>query len=58
MHPNFYLRAITNFTLREILESDNPKLAAIVRDTLIEFGANHHNKVYFAPSTDTLFMVF
>lgn len=40
--------------IRTILPSDNPELAVIIRDTLVEFGANHPGTVYFDASTDTL----
>ncbi len=49
---------MNNVLIRSIQKSDNPALAAIVKNTLAEFGANHPNTVYFDPSTDTLFEVF
>ena len=44
--------------IREIEYSDNPKIAAIIRSTLVEFGANHPGTVYFDDSTDKLFDLF
>lgn len=44
--------------IRLIQSSDNPKLASIIRNTLVEFGANHPGTVYFDSSTDNLFGIF
>ena len=44
--------------IRTILQADNIPLAAIIRNTLAEFGANRPGTVYFDSSTDTLFQVF
>ena len=44
--------------LRTILQTDNNRLASIIRNTLAEFGANRPGTVYFDSSTDTLFEVF
>ena len=45
-------------TVRNIRPSDNPELAKIVRDTMLEFGVNRPNTVYFDPTTDHLFELF
>lgn len=45
-------------TIRNILPSDNPALAAIVKGTLKEFGANHPGTVYYDPTTDALYELF
>ncbi len=45
-------------TIRRIESRDNPILAKIVRDTLVEFKANHPNTVYYDPSTDHLYQLF
>lgn len=47
-----------NIHIRTIQPSDNKELAAIVRNTLAEFGANRPGTVYFDSSTDTLFELF
>lgn len=44
--------------IRPIQPADNPFLAAIIRNTLAEFGANHPGTVYFDETTDTLYEVF
>jgi putative acetyltransferase len=44
--------------IRTIRPSDNQALAAIVRDTLAEFGANRPGTVYFDPTTDHLYELF
>lgn len=44
--------------IRQIITSDNPFLAAIIRDTLSEFGANHPGTVFFDPTTDALYELF
>lgn len=45
-------------TIRPIRVSDNTSIAAIIRDTLAEFGANHPNTVYYDPTTDHLYELF
>jgi putative acetyltransferase len=47
-----------NLRIRHIEPGDNPFLAAIIRDTLAEFGANHPGTVYYDSSTDQLYEVF
>src|SRR5580765_6125060 len=47
-----------NISIRPIQPGDNPALAKIVRDTLVEFGANHPGTVYYDPTTDALFELF
>ena len=47
-----------NLSIRHIAPGDNPFLAAIIRDTLAEFGANHPGTVYFDASTDELYEIF
>ncbi|MBC7826909.1 MAG: GNAT family N-acetyltransferase [Chitinophagaceae bacterium] len=44
--------------VRTILPSDNIEIAAIIRNTLAEFGANRPGTVYFDASTDILSEVF
>ena len=46
------------YTIRKILPGDNPSLARVIRDTLLEFGANRPGTVYDDPSTDHLFELF
>jgi putative acetyltransferase len=45
-------------SIRTIRPTDNQALAAIVRDSLAEFGANHPGTVYFDPTTDHLYELF
>ncbi|WP_121354357.1 GNAT family N-acetyltransferase [Flavisolibacter nicotianae] len=44
--------------LRTIRKDDNAALAAIIRKTLEEFGANRPGTVYYDPTTDALFELF
>ncbi len=44
--------------LRRILSDDNQQLAAIIRASLVEFGANHEGTVYYDESTDHLSELF
>lgn len=46
------------YTIRPIEEQDNRALAVIIRDTLVEFNANHPGTVFFDPTTDQLFELF
>ncbi len=43
-----------NIQIRTIQSIDNKDLAAIVRNSLMEFGAARPGTVYFDPSTDHL----
>jgi len=45
-------------TIRPIEKEDNKDLAVIIRNTLVEFDANHPGTVYFDPTTDHLFELF
>lgn len=47
-----------NILIRSILPGDNRELAAIVRDSLLEFGAARPGTVYFDPTTDQLYELF
>lgn len=44
--------------IRPIRPEDNKALAAIIRATLTEFGANHPGTVYYDATTDTLYELF
>ena len=44
--------------IRQIQPEDNPRLAIIVRETLLEFSANRCGTVYYDPTTDHLFELF
>ena len=44
--------------IRPITADDNPQIAAIIRQTLAEFGANRPGTVYFDPTTDHLYELF
>ena len=46
------------FQIRTIEPANNKALAAIVRNTLAEFGANHPGTVYYDTATDTLSELF
>lgn len=45
-------------TIRSLQQQDNQAIAAIIRNTLAEFGAAHPGTVYFDPTTDDLFQLF
>jgi putative acetyltransferase len=47
-----------NIYIRPIRAEDNTSIAAIIRKTLAEFGANKPGTVYFDPTTDKLFELF
>jgi len=47
-----------NICIRPIRAEDNQALAAIIRQILMEFGANKPGTVYFDPTTDHLFELF
>jgi putative acetyltransferase len=50
--------AFDSITIRNIQPGDNKAIAAIIRRTLEEFGANHPGTVYFDPTTDALYEFF
>jgi putative acetyltransferase len=52
------LYLLMDITIRSIQPTDNPTIAKIIRDTLVEFGANHPGTVYYDPTTDNLFELF
>jgi putative acetyltransferase len=47
-----------NINLRKIEPTDNPHLAAIIRNALAEFGANKSGTVYYDDTTDQLYELF
>lgn len=47
-----------NIQIREIEAGDNQSIAAIIRNTLTEFGANRPGTAYYDKSTDHLFELF
>jgi putative acetyltransferase len=47
-----------NIILREVLLSDNEKLANIIRTVLIEFGGNKPGTAYFDYDTDHMFEAY
>ena len=47
-----------DINIREIEMSDNPGIARIIRETLVEFGANHPGTVYYDSTTDALYDLF
>lgn len=49
---------MNNVLIRAIQPSDNPFLSKIVKDTLVEFGANHPGTVYYDVTTDALYELF
>lgn len=49
---------MSDFTIRELRQDDNPHIAAIIRSVLAEFGANRPGTVYYDPTTDDLFNLF
>jgi putative acetyltransferase len=50
--------SVADISIRTIQPEDNKPLAAIIRQTLEEFGANHPGTVYFDPTTDALHELF
>jgi putative acetyltransferase len=50
--------ALDTIRIRTIRQEDNKALAAIIRKTLEEFGANRPGTVYFDPTTDALYELF
>jgi putative acetyltransferase len=51
-----YLYPMIN--IRPILPADNPAIAAIIRNTLTEFGANKPGTAYYDKATDDMFASF
>ncbi len=49
---------MNDFSIRNIESKDNETIASIIRNTLIEFGANHPGTVFFDPTTDHLYQLF
>lgn len=49
---------MNNVLIRAIQPIDNPFLSRIVKDTLVEFGANHPGTVYYDATTDSLYELF
>ncbi len=49
---------LNDIRIRNIQPGDNAALAAIIRRTLEEFGANHPGTVYYDPTTDALYELF
>lgn len=47
-----------NIYIRQIQEADNQSIAAIIRASLAEFGANKPGTVYYDPTTDNLYNLF
>ncbi|MGE5106990.1 MAG: GNAT family N-acetyltransferase [Sphingobacteriales bacterium] len=47
-----------NIYIRQIQEADNQSVAAIIRASLAEFGANKPGTVYYDPTTDNLYNLF
>ncbi len=45
-------------SIRPVQPSDNEILASIIRNTLVEFNANHPGTVFFDASTDHLNLIF
>jgi putative acetyltransferase len=50
--------SIEQVTIRPIEEKDNAAIAAVIRTTLEEFGANRPGTVYYDDSTDALYQLF
>ena len=49
---------LTDIHIRQIREEDNKAIAAIIRDTLKEFNADHPGTAYYEEETDFLYTVF
>ena len=50
--------ALNEVFIRPIESKDNAQIAKVIRDTLVEFGANHPGTVYDDPTTDDLYTLF
>lgn len=50
--------SLDKISIRPIEEKDNGPLAAVIRLTMEEFGANKPGTVYFDSSTDALYQLF
>lgn len=50
--------SVSEINIRSICPADNPALAAIIRNTLAEFGADVPGTVFYDPTTDSLFELF
>jgi putative acetyltransferase len=50
--------ALNEVVIRPIEPKDNTHIAKVIRDTLVEFGANHPGTVYYDPTTDDLYSLF
>jgi len=49
---------LENIIIRPIEQADNLQISKIIRETLVEFKANHPGTVYYDSSTDDLFILF
>ena len=49
---------MNGISLRQIQPADNPAIASIVKNTLVEFGANRPGTVYYDETTNALFELF
>lgn len=52
------ITSLSQIIIRPIMEVDNPHIAAIIRSSLAEFGANKPGTVYTDPTTDDLYSLF
>jgi putative acetyltransferase len=50
--------SLSHIVIRPITAVDNPHIAAIIRSSLAEFGANKPGTVFTDPTTDDLFSLF
>jgi len=49
---------LESITIRQLIPTDDPAIAGIIRSSLEEFGANHPGTVYYDESTDHLSDIF
>lgn len=52
------IKPVSGFNIRPIEFRDNAAIAAIIRNSLAEFGANRPGTVYYDDSTDHLYELF
>jgi putative acetyltransferase len=45
-------------TIRNLLAADNPIIAKIIRNSLLDFNAAKPGTVFYDPTTDDLYSVF
>lgn len=57
---SLYAKALkrTRFKIRPISKADNPAVAKVIRDTLIEFGVTHKGTAFHDPEVDRMYETY